>query len=74
GKGALGFAGKGRAPALHVATAGLLLLALVKFVPYAGVVVWGAATFVGVGAALRTSSRREQRSLPAELAFTTLAR
>jgi hypothetical protein len=74
GNGALGLAGKRRSPALHAATAGLLLLAVAKFVPYVGVVVWGAATFVGVGAALRTRWGRASHTVPAELAFTTPAR
>jgi hypothetical protein len=74
GQAALGLAGRRRATALHAATAGLLLLAVAKFVPYAGVVVWGAATFVGVGAALRTQWGRTTKAVPAELAFTPLAR
>jgi hypothetical protein len=74
GQAALALAGRRRATALHAATAGLLLLGVAKFVPYAGVVVWGAATFVGVGAALRTHWGRTAKAVPAELALTTLAR
>lgn len=61
GRAALGFAGRRRVQALHAALAGLVLLALLKFVPWAGVVVWGAATLVGVGAALRTGFGRRDR-------------
>jgi hypothetical protein len=54
GRALLGLFGRRRQPALHAAVVGLVVLALAKFVPYVGVVAWGAATFVGVGAALRT--------------------
>lgn len=46
--------------ALHAAVAGVLLLGLAKFVPFLGVWVWTAATFVGVGAALRTKFGRRE--------------
>lgn len=50
--------GRRRTLALHAAIAGLALLALVKLVPYLGLWVWWATTFVGVGAALRTKFGR----------------
>jgi hypothetical protein len=50
--------GRRRTLALHAAVAGLALFALVKLVPYLGLWVWWAATFVGVGAALRTKFGR----------------
>ncbi len=40
--------------ALTAATVGLLVLGTLKFVPYLGVWVWSAATFLGVGATLIT--------------------
>ncbi|MCM2268613.1 MAG: polymer-forming cytoskeletal protein [Thermoanaerobaculia bacterium] len=47
-----------RAPLLHEACVGLAVLGAVKFVPWLGVAVWSAITFVGVGAALRTQLDR----------------
>lgn len=52
--------GRRRPAALHCAVAGLAVLALVKLLPYLGVWVWSAATFVGVGAALRTKFGRRE--------------
>ena len=49
-----------RVLALHAAVAGVLVLGLVKFVPYLGVWAWSAATLVGVGAALRTKFGRRE--------------
>lgn len=46
--------------ALHAAVAGALLLGLAKFVPYFGIWLWTAATFVGIGAALRTKFGRRE--------------
>ncbi len=43
-----------RRPVLHEALVGVLLLGLLKLVPYLGIAVWTATTLVGVGAALRT--------------------
>jgi len=40
--------------ALTAATVGLIALGALKFVPYLGVWVWSAATFIGVGATLTT--------------------
>lgn len=40
--------------ALTAATLGLLALGALKFVPYVGLWVWSAATFIGVGATLST--------------------
>lgn len=39
---------------LNAATLGLVVLGLLKFVPYVGIWVWSVATFIGVGAALAT--------------------
>jgi hypothetical protein len=74
GRAALAAAGRRKAPPLHAATAGLALLALAKFVPFLGVAVWAAASFVGVGAALRTGFGRARDPLRAETAFAALAR
>ncbi len=60
GRGALGALGRRRVPVLHEAAFGLLLLGAAKFVPWAGVVLWSAATLVGVGAALRTKFGRQE--------------
>lgn len=49
-----------RVLALHAAVAGVLVLGALKFVPYAGVWAWSAATLVGVGAALRTKFGRRE--------------
>jgi hypothetical protein len=72
GAAAMRLAAQRRVLALHAAVAGLVLLALVKLVPYLGIWAWTAATLVGVGAALRTKfGRREAwfaeagRALPA---------
>lgn len=54
---------------LQFATVGLLLLAVAKMLPYVGVVVWGAATFVGVGAALRTRFGRLDAPSAVDLAL-----
>ena len=66
--------GRRRAPALHAATAGLALLAVAKLLPWIGVAVWGAATFVGVGAALRTRFGREPEPAKVDLALSSLVR
>jgi hypothetical protein len=51
----------GRRPrALHAATLGLAVLGLIKLVPYLGIWVWTAATFIGVGAALDTKLGRRE--------------
>jgi len=55
---------------LHAALAGLLLLALLKFVPWAGLWCWTVASLVGVGASLRTKfGRREPWFATKEDAF-----
>ena len=63
-----------RSPALHAATAGLALLAIAKLLPWIGVVVWGAATFVGVGAALRTRFGRLEPASDAHVALGALSK
>lgn len=64
-----------RVLALHAAVAGLVLLALVKLVPYLGIWAWTAATLVGVGAALRTKfGRREAWFAGADTALPTAGR
>ncbi len=45
---------------LHAACLGLLALGLVKFVPFAGVIGWTVATFLGVGATLITKFGRKE--------------
>jgi len=60
GTAALRVATRRRVLALHAAVAGLVLLALVKLVPYLGIWAWTAATLVGVGAALRTKFGRRE--------------
>ena len=45
---------------LSAATVGLLLLGLVKLVPWFGIWAWTAATFIGVGAALSTKLGRRE--------------
>jgi len=53
---------------LDAACLGLLLLGAFKFLPWAGAVVWWAASFIGVGAALRTKfGRREPWFEPSAL-------
>jgi hypothetical protein len=60
GRAVLALAGRRRAAMLHAAALGLVLLGAAKFVPWAGVVLWSAATLVGVGAALRTRFGRPE--------------
>lgn len=45
---------------LNAATLGLLVLGLVKFLPWVGVWVWTAATLIGMGAALSTKFGRQE--------------
>ncbi len=45
---------------LNAATVGLLVLGLVKFLPWFGVMAWTAATLIGVGAALSTKFGRRE--------------
>lgn len=45
---------------LHAATLGLLVLGVLKFVPYVGVIVWTTATLIGVGATLSTKLGRRE--------------
>ncbi|HEX4885277.1 MAG TPA: polymer-forming cytoskeletal protein [Casimicrobiaceae bacterium] len=56
-----------RLPTLHEACLGLLVLGLVKFVPWVGVAVWSAVTLVGVGAALRARFGGARRIVESEL-------
>jgi cytoskeletal protein CcmA (bactofilin family) len=57
---------KRRLEPLNAATVGLLVLGAIKLVPWAGTLVWWAATFVGVGVALATKfGRREAWIEPA---------
>ena len=58
-----------RLPTLHEACLGLAVLGLVKFVPWLGVAVWSAVTFVGVGAALRVRFGGAERPTAAERLF-----
>lgn len=51
---------QGRVAALHAATLGLLVLGVLKFIPYVGVWTWTAATLIGVGAALTTKFGRRE--------------
>lgn len=53
-------AGRPRLLALHAAVAGLLVLAVIKLVPYVGLWVWTAASLIAVGAALRTKFGRRE--------------
>jgi hypothetical protein len=46
--------------ALHAAVCGLLVLAVVKLVPYVGLWVWTAATLIAVGATLRSKFGRRE--------------
>jgi hypothetical protein len=46
--------GRGRAELLQAIVVGLLVLGVVKLLPWVGVVAWTAASLVGIGAALRT--------------------
>ena len=50
----------GRLVPLSAATIGLLLLGLVKLVPWLGIWAWTVATFIGVGAALSTKLGRRE--------------
>jgi hypothetical protein len=45
---------------LNAATLGLLVLGIVKFLPWVGVWVWTAATLIGMGAALSTKFGRQE--------------
>jgi hypothetical protein len=45
---------------LNAATIGLLVMGAVKFLPYVGIWVWTAATFIGIGAALSTKFGRQE--------------
>jgi len=45
---------------LNAATIGLLVMGLVKFLPYVGIWVWTAATLIGIGAALSTKFGRQE--------------
>lgn len=56
-----------RLPTLHEACLGLLLLGLVKFVPWLGVAIWSVVTFVGVGSAIRVRFGGARRMLDAEI-------
>jgi hypothetical protein len=49
-----------RARPLNAATLGLLVLGVVKFVPWLGVLAWTAATLIGVGATLSTKFGRRE--------------
>lgn len=51
---------RGRITALHAATLGLLVLGLLKLIPWVGVWTWTAATLIGVGAALTTKFGRRE--------------
>jgi hypothetical protein len=46
--------------ALNAATAGLLILGLVKFVPHLGAWIWTVATLIGVGASLGSKFGRQE--------------
>jgi hypothetical protein len=52
--------GRRRLVPLHAACIGLLALGVVKFAPFAGVIVWTVATFLGVGATLITKFGRRE--------------
>lgn len=45
---------------LNAATIGLLVMGVVKFLPYVGIWVWTAATLIGIGAALTTKFGRQE--------------
>lgn len=45
---------------LNTATVGLVVLGTLKLLPWAGVVIWSAATFIGVGASLVTKLGRRE--------------
>ena len=45
---------------LHAACLGLAVLGVLKFLPWVGVVVWTAATLVGIGATLITKFGRRE--------------
>jgi hypothetical protein len=45
---------------LNAATLGLVVLGVVKFLPWFGVLVWTMATFIGIGAALSTKFGRRE--------------
>ncbi|HWM94723.1 MAG TPA: hypothetical protein VN493_28475 [Thermoanaerobaculia bacterium] len=45
---------------LNAATIGLLVLGILKFLPYVGTWVWTAATLIGIGAALSTKFGRQE--------------
>ncbi|MEA2603510.1 MAG: hypothetical protein QOF89_4502 [Acidobacteriota bacterium] len=45
---------------LNAATIGLLVLGLIKFLPWFGVLAWTTATFIGIGAALSTKFGRRE--------------
>lgn len=51
---------KRRFQPLNAATVGLLVLGAVKFLPWFGVLVWTAATLIGIGAALSTKFGRRE--------------
>lgn len=53
-------AGRRRVLALHAAVAGFALLAALKFVPYLGLWVWTAASFIAVGVALSSKFGRRE--------------
>jgi hypothetical protein len=53
-------AGRPRLLALHAAVVGLLVLAAVKLIPYAGLWAWTAASLIAVGASLRTKFGRRE--------------
>lgn len=58
------FAGRRRLLALHAGVAGLVVLAAIKFLPFVGLWVWTGATFLGVGAALRSKFGRHEAWFP----------
>ena len=45
---------------LNAATVGLLVMGVIKFLPYVGVWVWTAATLIGIGATLSTKFGRRE--------------
>lgn len=51
---------KRRARPLNAATLGLLVLGALKFIPWVGVLVWTAATLIGVGATFTTKFGRRE--------------
>lgn len=52
---------------LHAACLGLAVLGVLKFLPFVGVVVWTAATLVGIGATLTTKFGKREAWFAAEL-------